>query len=287
MLFATASLARRIEQAECRLTMDAARIAARRRSDVMIGPIAGGAAVFTGPGEPYNKAIGLGFGPPLDVQALEEIERAFEERQTPLQVELATLADSGLAVQLARRGYYLTNFENVLGLELTTEFLEQAERRLAAAAENGLAVETAPELSVWIDAVITGFEHPDVFDGPASHESFPRGLLERVYRDQKDAPGFRQYLARRTGEVAGGGAMRVDEGVAQLCGAATLPPHRRRGVQSTLLQARLLDAARSGCDLAVVTTQPGSKSQENVQRVGFVLLYSRAILIREIRSGRI
>jgi hypothetical protein len=40
------------------------------------------------------------------------------------------------------------------------------------------------------------------------------------------------------------------DGVAQLCGAATLP-------------------------------EPGSKSQENVQKRGFELLYTRAILVRE------
>jgi len=36
-----------------------------------------------------------------------------------------------------------------------------------------------------------------------------------------------------------------------------------------------------GCDVAVVTTQPGSKSQENVQKHGFELLYTRAILVRQ------
>ena len=59
-----------------------------------------------------------------------------------------------------------------------------------------------------------------------------------------------------------------------------MPAHRRRGVQSALLVSRLTDAARRGCDIAVVTTQPGSKSQQNVQRQGFELLYTRAILVR-------
>ena len=36
-----------------------------------------------------------------------------------------------------------------------------------------------------------------------------------------------------------------------------------------------------GLDVAVVTTQPGSKSQQNVQRQGFELLYTRAVLVRE------
>jgi ribosomal protein S18 acetylase RimI-like enzyme len=74
--------------------------------------------------------------------------------------------------------------------------------------------------------------------------------------------------------------LRISDGLAQLSGAATLPAHRRRGVQSALLRARLVDAAAAGCDLAVVTTDPGSKSQENVQRAGFELLYARAILVR-------
>ena len=76
------------------------------------------------------------------------------------------------------------------------------------------------------------------------------------------------YLARRDGAIAGGGAIRISNGLAQLAGAATLPAHRRRGVQSALLRARLLDAARQGCDLAIVTTEPGSKSQETSSAPG-------------------
>jgi N-acetylglutamate synthase-like GNAT family acetyltransferase len=74
--------------------------------------------------------------------------------------------------------------------------------------------------------------------------------------------------------------MRLFEGVALLTGAATLPDKRRRGVQSALLSSRLADAGRLGCDVAVVTTQPGSKSQQNAQRQGFELLYTRAVLVR-------
>jgi ribosomal protein S18 acetylase RimI-like enzyme len=77
-----------------------------------------------------------------------------------------------------------------------------------------------------------------------------------------------------------GASLRVCDGVATLCGAATHPQHRRRGVQSALLATRVRAAAAAGCDVAVVTTQPGSKSHENVQRQGFELLYTRAILVR-------
>ena len=106
-------------------------------------------------------------------------------------------------------------------------------------------------------------------------------------------PGFARYVAELTDSagtaqppsIAGGASLRQCGGIAQLCGSATLPGLRRRGVQSALLAARLADAARAGCDLAVITTQPGSKSQ-NAQRAGFTLLYSRAILVRQDQTDR-
>jgi GNAT superfamily N-acetyltransferase len=105
-------------------------------------------------------------------------------------------------------------------------------------------------------------------------------LLEGVMADMASADGFSRFLARRDGVTLGGASLRLFAGIAQRCGAATLPEHRRRGVQSALLAARLEIAAAAGCDVAVVTTEPGSKSQENVQRQGFEMLYARAILVR-------
>jgi ribosomal protein S18 acetylase RimI-like enzyme len=73
--------------------------------------------------------------------------------------------------------------------------------------------------------------------------------------------------------------MRIADGVAQLTRAATAPVFRRRGIQSALLAARLADATAAGCDIAVITVQPGSTSQQNAQRNGFDLLYTRAVLV--------
>ncbi len=63
-------------------------------------------------------------------------------------------------------------------------------------------------------------------------------------------------------------------------GAGTLPAFRGRGMQKALLARRLADAQAAGCDLAVVTTAPGSRSQDNVMRRGFELLYTRAVLVK-------
>jgi GNAT superfamily N-acetyltransferase len=112
------------------------------------------------------------------------------------------------------------------------------------------------------------------------HEEFPREVIIAAERDSAAADTVR-YAALRDGILAGGASMRIAEGVAQLTGAATAPAHRRRGVQTALLSARLADATAAGCDVAVITTQPGSKSQQNAQRQGFDLLYTRAVLVKQ------
>src|SRR5882724_13600004 len=95
--------------------------------------------------------------------------------------------------------------------------------------------------------------HPDT-QGVPSHEEFPREVIERAERDMV-AAGVVRYAALRDGVIAGGASFRVAEGIAQLTGAATAPAHRRRGIQTALLAARLADAAAAGCDIAVITTQ--------------------------------
>jgi N-acetylglutamate synthase-like GNAT family acetyltransferase len=89
-----------------------------------------------------------------------------------------------------------------------------------------------------------------------------------------------RYAALHDGALAGGANLHIAHGVAQLAGAATAPAYRRRGIQAALLAARLADAGAAGCDVATVTTQPGSRSQQNVQRRGFDVLYTRAVLIK-------
>ena len=277
-MFATASLAARIERAECTMLMELARAAAARlgRGEVVVAPIGGGVAVHTGVGSPANKLAGLGFAelpPPAELEAIEE---AFALRRAPLQVEFASLGDPVIPRMLSHRGYELIGFENVLGLPLDLAQLQDVEAGPITVDHAG-----PDDTATWMDAVATGFLHPDTFDGPASHESFNREAIEQIFGDTFATPSFERFIARRNGAVAGGASLRIYEGVAQLAGAATLPDHRRQGVQTALLRHRLVDAARRGCDVAVVTTQPGSKSTENVQRFGFAVLYVRAILLKQ------
>jgi GNAT superfamily N-acetyltransferase len=266
-LFCDVALARRVERAEAALMR-----AAAGRHDGFVIPLAGGVATFAADGSPLNKVAGLGFdGPPAPVD-LDRVERAFAERGSPVQVELAHLAGHGVAGLLSERGYRLASFENVLGRRTVAGPVPDPPPGVRVAPAG------AGEVAAWLRAVVDAAAVPDT-EGLPSHEDFPRAIVEEAERDLL-AAGAVPYLARLDGAVAGGAAWRATAGVAQFTGAATVPAYRRRGVQAALLAARLADAAAAGCDVAVVTTQPASRSQRNVQRRGFDLLYTRAILVK-------
>ena len=275
-LFCDTALAERIERAEAQLIAGASEAARRRGADAagFAIPIAGGVASFAEVGSPFNKVAGLGFGGVPGPAALGEIERAFAACGAPVQIELAHLADPALGEILTGRGYRLVSFENVLGVALTSEH----ERVTPPGIEVWPSGDD--ELGTWLDVVVDADLHPDT-QGVPSHEEFPREALARAERDLVTATGVIRYAAWRDGVIAGGASFRLAEGIAQFTGAATAPEHRRRGVQTALLSARLADATAARCDIAVVTTQPGSKSQQNVQRQGFDLLYTRAVLAKQ------
>lgn len=273
-LFCDIALARRVERAETQLVALAGEAARARTADHgFVIPLAGGVATFCEDASPFNKVAGLGFvGVPSEAE-LNEVEHAFAAHDCPVQVELSNLAEPAIGALLTDRGYRLAWFENVLGRTI--------DRETEQVAAPGVEVRRSgdEEFEAWHRVVADGFANPDC-QGVPSQEEFPDDIIERAERDLA-AAGAVRYLALCDGVVAGGAGLRIDEGVAQMTGAATAPAHRRRGVQTALLAARLADAAAAGCDIAVVTTQPGSKSQENVQRRGFELLYARAVLIRQ------
>jgi GNAT superfamily N-acetyltransferase len=277
-MFCPAALATRIDRAEMRLSISIAETVAARSPEArsLINPIAGGCAIFSGKGSPANKAIGVGFGATIDEEALDAIEQAWADRGESVRFELSTLADPSMAPTLTARGYRLTGFENVLGRAVGPGD--------AVPVLDGMSIAALPqdEWRVWMNVALDGFATPD--GSAPGEETYPRELLESIFVDFAATPGFERYLLTVGAEPAGAASLRLDDGLAQLCGAATLPQFRRRGIQAALLQFRLARAREAGSDLAVVTTQPGSKSQANAMRQGFALLYTRAVLVKPLQA---
>ncbi|MES1176635.1 MAG: GNAT family N-acetyltransferase [Myxococcales bacterium] len=238
-------------------------------------PVGGGLAVYGAAGSPLNKLIGLGFDGPVVAHELERAEAEFSARGARLQAEVSTLADAELHGVLCARGYVPSGFENVLGHPL----LESALTR-PAAPEIAVSAVAPHEHGLFAELMVAAVATPDI-GGVGGDATPPSELIRHWVLAMLALPDVHGYLARIDGAVAGAASMCLDDEVAQFTGAGTLPEFRRRGVQSALLTARLAAAARAKCQVAVVTTQPASKSQQNVQLAGFGLLYARQLLVKE------
>jgi hypothetical protein len=204
---------------------------------------------------------------------LNEVEREWRDRAEPVRVELSILAHPTIGKLLTGRGYRLHGFENVLGRSLKD--LEPAKSNPELTVE----VLQAGDKATWVDIAVSAFSELDG-TGSGPDDSMSRDEMVRLLSEFMVVPGHVRYLGRIGGEAVGEASMRLDGGLAQICGSGTLPAFRGRGMHKALLWRRLADAQAAGCDLAVVTTAPGSRSQDNVMRRGFELLYTRAVLVK-------
>lgn len=272
-MIGTVALAERIEAAETRLSLAMLAVTQRHGdASAFSVPVGRGAAVYCGPGAPMTKVIGVGIGAPLEVADIDRVEAAFAPTGELPGWEVATLADLGAVRLLEARGYGLQRIEMVLGCDIPA--------LLPQVLPDGIHVVQGRD-DDWAHIAVAGFAAAETVEGrDAPAESYDTSVLERVVAQFAGVPEVRRYVALLAGEAAGAASARVDGDLYQLCGAATLPTHRRRGVQSALLSSRLEDARAAGCTLAVVSVEPGSRSQANVQRRGFVPLYSRLVLAK-------
>ena len=128
----------------------------------------------------------------------------------------------------------------------------------------------AADRGPWMQAIAKGFS-----------QEIP--VAEEVFGGFAALPGALAFLARIEGEVVGGCGGRIipEARIAALFGTATLPEFRGRGVQSALIALRLHEAAKAGCEYAVVSTNPGSGSQRNMERRGFRVAYTKVVMMRE------
>lgn len=273
-MIGTVALAQRIEAAEARLSLAMADVTERSGRAPAFGlPVGSGAAVYCGPGAPMTKVIGVGISEPLTDQDIDRIEAAYAPYGEQPGWEMATLGDLTAIARLEARGYRLRRIELVLGRDLARDAMFDP-------LPSHVTV-TRGHDEAWARIAVAGFAAADTVEGrDAPAEAYDTSMLEQVVAQFAGIREVRRYVALVDGLPAGSASARVDGGVYQLCGATTLPAFRRRGVQTALLVARLAEARAEGCDLAVVTVEPGSRSQANVQRRHFTPLYSRLVMAR-------
>lgn len=247
-----------------------------------VQPFAGGLAISGGPGSAVSKIAGAGFAGIPSADAFEALERRYRDVGAPIVFELATLGDFAFVRAVEDRGCRLLRVETVLGRAMSRDegFEPPAQASALGVAIDVVSPEDVATCAVWRRISVDGFCASEAPDGrETAAEIHTRQAVEQAAELSATLRDSRCYLASRGGVPAGVAALRIDEDrIAQFCGASTLIEHRRHGLQTALVYRRLADAVTAGCDLAVVTTEPGSRSQANCQRHGFVPLYARLVL---------
>jgi GNAT superfamily N-acetyltransferase len=270
MLFADLAIARRLETTDALAGVEFARTWARLNSftgEVSI-PVAGGHASFGGVESPLTQAFGLGLNGPVTEAEIAAMEEFYRAHGAPVNIETCPLADPSLLKLLNERGYRPIEYSNVFVREITGGDLRAWPDPASEVRVRRPALEEAESYSLLVAK--SYFENAEV--SPA--------LLD-IFSSCFQAAGAFFFMAEVDGVPAGGGMMSIHQGVASFGGAGTVPEFRNRGVQRALLLARLAKAAESGCDLAMVATNPGSGSQRNVERLGFRVVYTRTKFLRE------
>ena len=254
MTFADMALARRLESAE------AANARGCAGPDVAVMEAGGGCAVFAGADSPLTQVVGIGLAGPVRAAELDVVEKFLRSRGAGVTIDLCPLAEPRLLEDLVRRGYRPAEFNNVLVKRLVGTSIVMTPRVRRA---------VAGEADVWSHAVGHGFfEQPDLTTAEME-----------VGRHVFAMPEALCYLAvAGSREPAGGGAMTVRDGLATLFADATIARFRRQGLHSELIAARLNEAIARGGELASATTQPGSASQRNYERLGFEVAYTKVTM---------
>jgi hypothetical protein len=254
------ALARRLEEAEA--LNGASCVAALRKLNPAAGAtvleVAGGSAIFAGPGSPLTHAVALGMQGAVTPAELDRLQDFYWSRGSEVSVELCPMADASLIQLLAARGFRVTEFNNVMVRSVAGDFPPAETVRPAALHEEDL----------WSRTVSRGFLEkddltPDEID---------------VGRSIWHMPGGRCYLASRDGNLGGGAALAVNGDIATLFADSTLTGSRGLGLQSALIRDRLRVAASLGCQFAMAATLAGSISQRNYERNGFQVAYTKPTL---------
>lgn len=268
-MHATLELARRIDRAEIDFCAMATLGVAPDAATLERG---GGLAVYAAPGSPVNKVLGLGLGVEVTDDDIDAIEHFYAERGCPVQIELCPLTSPDLPSRLTKRGYVLQAFENELARPAPTEPVQPA-------SSADITIEAGADEQQWLRVVAEGFSVPDRLvpgSPPVPHDAVAAiGDVMRLFCH----PEIVRYVAHLDGQAAAAAVSFIKDGAMCIAGTATRSAFRRRGLQRAIV-ARAMNDGLNRADLIIATTEPGSISQRTFERLGFQVVYTRAILVK-------
>lgn len=218
----------------------------------------GGVACFSGFDSYLSQVVGWGFSTTAKQfhSEIEQIELFYKSlKHTRVDIELCPFVGNELACLLSKRGYMLSELNNISVLDLTSYEAQELEL-------NDVEIRQVErqELQDWAKGVAYGFEYPEA---------------QEQFVHYASAKGIVAFGAYQDGKLIAGSTVAMHGDVCDLGVTSTHIAHRGKGLQKKLIITRLNYAQKHGMRLATVTTEPGSISDLNIQKIGFQCAYSR------------
>jgi GNAT superfamily N-acetyltransferase len=236
-------------------------------------------AVIAGPRDAIiTDTMGVGYDGPVSAEQMDAIEAVFRRCDSVPEIECTPYADPSLLGHLRERGYGVVNYLQVFWLDLTTPPAE------------------------WVEGIeVRQIDKSDLADVALAARTIAMGMESRV--DEPTGPGLTiaeqvasckeiaTFVALINGEPVGGSSCGVWDRH-PLCGphlnvygGSTLPWARGRGVQRALMLARLRWGHERGARSASMDCKPMIASERNALRLGFELVCTKGVFIREPYAG--
>ncbi len=227
--------------------------------------VAGGLVAFTGVDSPLSQALGVGACGPVSAPDVARITEFYESRGATPMVFVTPAADPSLQRELVAAGYVAGEREQSL---LASEHLIRHAQRDARI---GVAYDTA----AWARASAMGFLERERLEPGDDVIALILATTEGTVA-----------LEVRDGErIIATGAMSMNGEQATLFAGSTHTPFRRQGWHTALIRDRVARAREAGAKLVRATAAPGSSSEQNFLRCGFVRLYTRVLWERKRASA--
>lgn len=210
------------------------------------------------PGPAFNTVKGLSAG---DEDHIDKILHFFKEKDIPVRFELTPAhVSKELLSYLSKKGFMQTDFHSALYSALETEFEEYDERVHVRELDKS-------EFDLFGELYTKGFQLPSFLKSGIAENN------EVLYKSEN----WKFYLASVENETAGIGVLFHKDEIATLAAATTVPEYRNKGVQRALIKVRLNQAIKQNCNLVVGQARYGSVSQNNMERLGLKIAYTKAI----------
>lgn len=195
-----------------------------------------------------------------DIEHIDSIIEFYRARNRKFQFEIVpSLVDQNYLKYLSDQGFYQSGFHSSLYIE---------PRVFKKDCNDKLRIEELQEDQFTLYATI------HCRGAGLTDEGIP--YVAENNKVLYNRPGWKFFIAYMNEIPAAVGVMHMEDDIASLTFATTLPEYRNQGLQQSLIKRRIEEAGQNKCRLVVGQCAFLSQSHRNMERVGMKIGYIRA-----------